>query len=310
MRTTGIKVLAAVAFFCCVFCPGVSARSAGTTSSEFLMLSAGARASALGEAFTGLANDSTAIFWNPAGITSVNWKEIVATYNSLIQETSVGSLCFAMPLGKTGNIGVGVTYFNSGSLTGRDATGAETGSYSTGDTAFSLSYGVELAKDFSMGVTAKYISEKIDNESGSGIAGDIGGLYGTKFLEDIPVSIGVSVSNLGGSMGPAGKSPLPIVARAGVSAKLFKENLILLAGADVPKDSDITAGVGAEYYVNDMFTLRIGYKLLRKDLKGIEPLTAGFGILHTLNQDFMLDYAISSLGDLGLSHKVSFGVRF
>jgi len=34
----------------------------------FLLISPGARAAGMGEAFVGLADDATAVYWNPAGL--------------------------------------------------------------------------------------------------------------------------------------------------------------------------------------------------------------------------------------------------
>jgi len=45
----------------------VSGQDTGTTGSTFLKLGAGARAIGMGSAFTGLSDDATAIYWNPAG---------------------------------------------------------------------------------------------------------------------------------------------------------------------------------------------------------------------------------------------------
>ena len=42
----------------------------------FLMISPGARASGMGEAFVALADDATAVFWNPAGLAFQQGKEI------------------------------------------------------------------------------------------------------------------------------------------------------------------------------------------------------------------------------------------
>ena len=41
---------------------------AGTTAAGFLVIDVGARAVGMGGAFVSLADDATAMFWNPAGI--------------------------------------------------------------------------------------------------------------------------------------------------------------------------------------------------------------------------------------------------
>src|SRR5262249_12392774 len=49
---------------------------AGTTSGQFLKIGVGARAVGLGEAFVAVANDPSAIYWNPAGLASLQRSEV------------------------------------------------------------------------------------------------------------------------------------------------------------------------------------------------------------------------------------------
>lgn len=290
--------------FCFVY-----AKSAGTTAAEFLKLSYGTRPSALGETFVALANDSSAIFWNPAGLSLITWKEFLASYNSWIQDIKVGSLSCAMPLGTTGSFGLGIMYLDSGIITKRDETKEDAGSYGMKDMGLSVGYGAEFFQDISFGLALKYLSEKIDSESGTGFAADIGGLYMTR-LGELPLNFGISLLNFGGNMGPGEKSKLPINFKAGFSLKLFEEKLTANTEVDYPSASDMTAGLGLEYMLSEIFMLRLGYKLFRDDLTGIEPLTFGFGIVYSQRQDFMFDYAFSNVGDLGYSNKAGIGIRF
>ncbi|PIU83529.1 MAG: hypothetical protein COS68_03550 [Elusimicrobia bacterium CG06_land_8_20_14_3_00_38_11] len=303
-----VKIILCQLIFIGQFCV-LYAKSAGTTSAEFLKLSYGARPSSLGETFIALANDSSAIFWNPAGLSLVTWKELMASYNSWIQDTKVGSLSYAMPFGQTGSLGVGIMYLNSGSITKRGETKDETGSYDVKNTGLSIGYGSEFFQNISLGVSLKYLSEKIDSESGTGFAADLGGLYMTQ-INDMPLNFGISLLNLGGSMGPGDKSDLPKKLKVGFSLRLFEEKLTANTEVDYPFVADMTAGIGFEYMLSEIFVLRFGYKLFRDDLTGIEPLTFGFGIVYSQKQDFVFDYAFSNVGDLGYSNKASAGVRF
>ncbi|MDO8733551.1 MAG: PorV/PorQ family protein [Elusimicrobiota bacterium] len=303
-----IKIILYQAIFLGQFCV-LYAKSAGTTSAEFLKLSYGTRPSSLGETYVAIANDSSAIFWNPAGLSLVTWNELLASYNSWIQDIKVGSLSYAMPFGQTGSLGVGVMYLNSGSIMKREETKEEIGSYDVKNTGLSVGYGSEFFQNISLGVSLKYLSEKIDSESGTGFAADIGGLYMTQ-INDMPLNFGISLLNLGGSMGPGDKSDLPKKLKAGFSLKLFEEKVTANTEVDYPFISDMTAGRGFEYMLSEIFVLRLGYKLFRDDLTGIEPVTFGFGIVYSQKQDFIFDYAFSNAGDLGYSNKASAGVRF
>ena len=43
----------------------------GTYSAQFLKIGVSARAAGMGSAYTAVANDATAIYWNPAGMAAV-----------------------------------------------------------------------------------------------------------------------------------------------------------------------------------------------------------------------------------------------
>lgn len=285
------------------------AKSSGTTAAEFLKLSCGVRASGLGETFAGLANDSTAIFWNPAGLSLITWKELTASYNAWIENIAISNLSYAMPLAKAGSLGIGVTSLNSGSITQRGETKDDIGAYDMKDTGISAGYGTEVSLDLALGFSLKYISEKIDTESDSGFAADAGLLYFTQ-LNQHPLSLGISVLNLGSAMGPGEKSALPTKAKIGASSEFIDGKLVAVAEIDYPAASDMTAGAGFEYLISEIFAVRTGYKFFRDGLKGFEPVTFGFGIAYSQQQDYLLDYAFSNIGDLGFSNKVSLGIRF
>src|SRR6185369_10023297 len=55
---------------------------AGTSSGTFLKIGVGARATGLGESFVAVANDPSAIYWNPAGLASVLRQEVLFSHAS------------------------------------------------------------------------------------------------------------------------------------------------------------------------------------------------------------------------------------
>ena len=50
----------------------------GTTIANFLKIGVGPRAVAMGSAFSAVANDASAVYWNPAGIISVSYTHLRA----------------------------------------------------------------------------------------------------------------------------------------------------------------------------------------------------------------------------------------
>ncbi|RIK54073.1 hypothetical protein DCC62_32005, partial [candidate division KSB1 bacterium] len=55
--------------------PILGNQRAGTAMAQFLKIGVGGRAVGMGEAFVALANDASALYWNPAGIAQMNKSE-------------------------------------------------------------------------------------------------------------------------------------------------------------------------------------------------------------------------------------------
>ncbi|TKJ43238.1 hypothetical protein CEE34_11605, partial [Candidatus Aerophobetes bacterium Ae_b3a] len=66
------------------------ANGPGTTTASFLKIGIGARAAAMGDAFTALALDGTSLYWNPAALSQIKTKDISAAYNSWLEEIKQG----------------------------------------------------------------------------------------------------------------------------------------------------------------------------------------------------------------------------
>uniref|UniRef100_A0A7V3RH41 PorV/PorQ family protein n=1 Tax=candidate division WOR-3 bacterium TaxID=2052148 RepID=A0A7V3RH41_UNCW3 len=65
---------------------------------SFLDIGAGARPRALGNAFVAIADDANAVFWNPAGISSLKGVQITGMHSSLFFGTKYDYLAVAAPL--------------------------------------------------------------------------------------------------------------------------------------------------------------------------------------------------------------------
>ena len=68
--------------------PVLAAGDPGTTVADFLNIGIGARASGMGGAFTGLADDASAIYWNPGGLTQLQRPETMGMYTVWLADTS------------------------------------------------------------------------------------------------------------------------------------------------------------------------------------------------------------------------------
>ena len=66
---------------------GLLAGEAGTSGFVFLRLGNGARAGAMGEAFTAVADDATSIYFNPAGMASADGVDLNVTHSEWLMDT-------------------------------------------------------------------------------------------------------------------------------------------------------------------------------------------------------------------------------
>ncbi len=88
----------------------------GTTAAAFLEIEAGARALGMGSAYVGLANDITAIYWNPAGLARLNHNAAIFDHSNWLASVSYDFTGLAVQLGGAGALGLSVTALNMGEM--------------------------------------------------------------------------------------------------------------------------------------------------------------------------------------------------
>ena len=274
-------------------CSLAQAQGPGTSTASFLKIGVGAKATAMGGAFTAIANDGTALYWNPAGLTQIKQRELSATYNLWFQEIRQGYVSFGFPsLG--GTVGLGANYVDMGDIEGRDEEGNPTGDFGASDTHLFAGY-ADKFKNISWGITAGWLKDKIEKDTETTFLGNIGFLY--------PVSdrftLGVVAQNIGSELG---SDPLPLTFKVGAASKL--KALTLALDIAKPQDNEIYYCLGAEWWLREVLALRVGYKTNQDIGQG---LTAGIGYKFGR---ICLDYAYVPYGDLGDTHRISLGMKF
>ncbi|MFW6210555.1 MAG: UPF0164 family protein, partial [bacterium] len=93
---------------------------------ESLSMNIGTRASSMAGAFTASADDSSAVFWNTAGLARIKALEVSAAYYKWFLDTSMQYVTAAMPV-TGGGVGLLISYMNMGSLDYIDEEGCLTG---------------------------------------------------------------------------------------------------------------------------------------------------------------------------------------
>ncbi len=311
----------------------------GTSVGGFLEIGAGARAQAMGGAFTSVADDATAMYWNPAGISRLGSMEATFNYTNWLVDTQYAYAGIVAPLGTWGAVGANVTHFDFGEQPVRtiarpDGTGEV---YGASDIALGLAFGMNLTDRFSFGFNFKYVNQRIWHETASGYAMDLGALYDTP-LDGL--RLGFTVQNFGTDMKLSGRDlrraydpdpinygndainvlyetdtfSLPLKFRFGASYKInFSETQSLLLVSDVlhPSNNSESLNLGMEYSAFNTIQLRGGYEsIFERD--SISGLSLGVGIHQRIQNTMMIyfDYGWVDWGAFSSVNRFSLGIGF
>ena len=281
--------------------------NAGTRAMTFLKIGVGAEAMSMGESQVAATDDLYASYWNPAGLARLQQPQLALMHNEWFAGINHEFVGFALPLKGVGTVGMSASYLSFGELQGRDREGNETTIFRPYDLALILSYARGFGSSLAFGANAKFLREQIADETGSGIAFDLGGLYN---FPETPLALGFNAQHAGPRVKFIEEAfGLPFTFRLGVAYRLWNEALLLTTDIIRPSDNDIAIGVGAGYTIGNILQLRTGYKykLGGNDLGAISGLTGGFGL--TLLR-FQVDYALIPFGVLGLTHRFSLIASF
>ena len=234
-----------------------------TDAASFLKIGAGARAVALGGAFVAVADDASAGYWNPAGLTQLPGPIISLADRASALDTEFAHLALASPAWGLGFLGLSVSYYSCGDVIMYDDHGVYTSTLTDRETALILSYAYSL-NQLSLGVNGKYVYQDMSDESVStesdGIGADISVLY--EVFENLTVGAAFHSkykmkSNSDDSL--SGESPLNI--RGGVHYRTDMGSgnfLSFMMDFDQTHSRPLNLHLGTEFALYDSFFLRAG----------------------------------------------------
>lgn len=290
-----------------------SAAQEGSTAFNFLNIGAGSRAIGMGEAFTAVADDVTATYWNPAGLTRLDRLEASFMHARWFEDITYQYLAFARSLHRYGALGISLYRLSKDDIQGYDAGGMPTDKLEFSDTAASLTFGYPLMigkLDSSVGITTKFIREKIAGVSASAVAFDLGVLSTLHLPNGMPVNVAGTIKNLGTGVSFSQQSyALPTTFTYGASVLILEDTLRLALDHAFPRNTDSRIGIGAEYHIGELLMVRAGYRssIPADNDQPNNGFRYGMGLGNT---DTQFDYAFVPYGDLGTTHRFSVTVRF
>lgn len=241
-------------------------------NSASLTIGAGARATGLGGAFTALADDATAGYWNPAGLGQMNLYLYGAAmqYVYLPNDAFGSYLAYAFQLPTIGSFALSWTNVTIGSIQKRDAAGQPGESFTTYENVIYLSYGrksFDLLKGLYLGASLKLLQQHLGQTTGLGHGLDVGMIWQPILYLDH--TIGLAVQNIYQPLywqeGSAGSDLTPTKIKAGTALKFFASeeavyfnHLILTIDIDIALNDVMDYHAGVEYWQVRQLAIRAG----------------------------------------------------
>lgn len=302
----------------------------GGYAASFLQVPIGARPTALGGAYTAIANDGAGPLYNPAGIGGINKKIFSTSYRSMKLDRQLGYINYIHPYLGYSVIGIEWLYASSGSVEARNNDGDLLGfDLTQNNHIFSIYFARSVTQFLSIGFKTSYFYSSFVEMTVSSIIVDAGVMFyynglidreaqELSFVQDIQV--GLVLRNLGGNLkwsnenyvnihttngfSVIDENNIPTEFTLGVSAKLFEKKLLVAFDLLKIEHQSLYLNFGTEYKLVPDFSIRTGLNDGR--------LTAGTGYAFRLGEsDLMVDYAYSSdKADEGSEHIFSFGYMF
>jgi len=154
----------------------IFANSPGGQAGSFLRLGLGARAIAMGNAFTGLARDGFAGYYNPASLPYMTSPELTFSYGHLSLDRKhnfIGFSTYLNPKSKNSSdsnsnnlkAGFAVGWINAGvdNIDARNSNGEHTGMFSNTEHAFYFSFALRPFDFVAFGLSAKVVNNRFPN---------------------------------------------------------------------------------------------------------------------------------------------------
>lgn len=292
----------------CIILLASTAQSA--ESAAYLDVGVGARALSMGGAYTALADDAHALYWNPAGLARLEKHEATASHAELSNSTRHDFVAYAHPTSQAVYASA-ITYLSQGKIEGRDALGNRTGGFDASDAAVAFAIGrkSELAD---LGVSVKYLRSHIASAEAQGLAVDVG-LKREVAAARGKVVFGAALRNMGpGLKYDNQRNDLPLRLALGAAYRFKQGHALAVELQNGPRGAGSEGGIGGEYKARDGVFLRVGYTSKNTAVAGTgfdaaRGLTLGVGFKM---ERFSIDYAAQAAGELGNIHRFSLGTRF
>ncbi|MFH1282211.1 MAG: PorV/PorQ family protein [bacterium] len=277
-----------------VLSTSVQAKNYYGHANDYLQYGVGARSLAMGSAFTGLVNDASAPYYNPAGLSLLDDFQIMAMHAPFFMDTMLNYFACVYPFGPRGSVSVSAVMLYSDKFEGRNNVNTVTSSNETiqNNTGI-VSYGVYLWKGISAGVNVKLYQESVFGTSGTAMGADLGAMYQPFSM----VSFGLLFSNLNEPSITLDETPnyYRRNIKFGTAFKTLGDKLIITSDVNKLREEK-------SYFTFGMEVNPVPYVSARLGLNQYSEITYGVGFKIS---PISIDYAYSP-HDIGNLSRVSF----
>ena len=276
-----------------------------SSGADFLKVELPARPASMAGAFTAFSDDSSGFLWNPSALGALKQPQLGVTHFNSILDTSFDQVAYAQPLrvwDSDSGLGFSVQHSSTSNFEQTDLNGNDLGAIENYDLVLGMAAGTAITPSLRLGVGAKLFNSRLAEFRARGFAIDVG----AQNQVSERVTLGASFMDLGTQEAyDKVADPLPTRLRLGFKATVVDSPEVFIQTAGQLErpwttNDNITFGLGAEYWYQRMLAFRAGWKF------GVDlgPFSLGIGFKY---QGFSFDYAYNTLGDLGLTHRLSMG---
>ncbi|MBI5730312.1 MAG: type IX secretion system outer membrane channel protein PorV [Ignavibacteriales bacterium] len=244
-----MKKISMLLFVCALIMSFNKISAQGEAAVPFLLLAPDSRAGGIGESGSGLADNSAAIFWNPAGIAFLTGSEISFTHSKWLPAFNLDDLFYEYATYRqyiedlNGSVTASATFMNFGEFVRTSSNSPDPiGTFRSFDAALTLGYATKLSNNWGLGFNFRLIHSRLadkptEAEQGKGVATSVSfdvaamwrpehfvvpllGDFGNQF------SLGMNLSNLGPKIyyiDQAQADPIPTNLRVGLAARIFQD---------------------------------------------------------------------------------------
>jgi hypothetical protein len=267
----------------------------------------------MGNAFAAVADDASALFFNPAGLDQIPGGTAELTYHYPFAEIkdiayAAGAVTYNMS-GRgfaLGTFGAGVNYFKASGIPEAGPLGPTGRTFSDYESALRLGWGKGLGGNvvageeprYNLGIALQVISTKVYEYQDGGFGVDAGLIFRPASF----ARVGLAVANV---VAPnvelkEMRDVYPTTARLG-AAVYFTPAVVASVEGRVRKDGDVGAAVGGEATFAKAISLRGGYRYPEN------IPAAGLGVSV---RNYRFDFCWRAHGELGDSYLGSVGFRW